>query len=86
MLKIKPASGLIKLFLNFQKFAAITIPYCGIYVLKGYETSALLRHERKHEEQINQLGAIRFVLAYWYFCFKFGYYANPFEIEARGAE
>ena len=50
MLKIKPARGLIKWFLNFQQFAAITIPYCGIYIIEGFESAALIRHERKHEE------------------------------------
>jgi len=86
MLKIKPARGLIKWFLNFQQFKAITIPYMGIYIIEGFESAALIRHERKHEEQINRLGAIRFVISYWYFCFKFGYYLNPFEVEARAAE
>ena len=87
MLKIKRAWGPIKWFLDFQQFAAITIPYCGIYIIEGCENNqALIRHERKHEEQINRLGAVRFVISYWYFCFKFGYYQNPFEIEARAAE
>ena len=87
MLKIKEAKGLIKAFLKWQKYAGITIPYCGIYLIKEQiNNPALIRHERKHEEQIRTLGAIRFLIAYWYFCFKYGYYMNPLEIEARAVE
>lgn len=86
-LQIKEATGVIKWFLNNRHFQAITIPYCGIYIVKNAMTmDYLIRHERKHEEQINKLGAFRFVLAYFYFCFKYGYFMNPFEIEARAAE
>jgi hypothetical protein len=87
MLKVKTAKGLIKWFLYKKHFCAITIPYCGIYIVDGFQESPyLLRHERKHEEQINRLGAVRFLLTYWYYCFKYGYLDNPLEIEARSAE
>lgn len=86
-LPIKEAKHLIRAFLLWRKFAGITIPYFGIYLLKEQiNNPALIRHERKHEEQINQLGVIRFVLAYWYFCSKYGYYLNQLEIEARSVE
>jgi hypothetical protein len=87
MLKVKVAKGLIRWFLHYKHFAAITIPHCGIYVVEGFQESPyLIRHERKHEEQIKKLGTIRFLITYFYFCAKYGYYNNPLEIEARSVE
>lgn len=45
-----------------------------------------LRHELKHIEQYQQLGFWKFILKYFWWSIKYGYYNNPLEIEARLAE
>lgn len=45
-----------------------------------------VRHELKHVEQFKRFGFVRFLLLYSWYSFKYGYYNNPFEIEAREAE
>jgi hypothetical protein len=58
-----------------------------IYVLPGHEQNArLLRHERKHLEQIECDGRLKFSIRYLYWLARHGYWNNPYEIEARAAE
>lgn len=45
-----------------------------------------VRHELKHVEQFKREGYVRFLLLYSWYSLKYGYYNNPFEIEAREAE
>lgn len=45
-----------------------------------------LRHELKHVEQYQKLGYFRFIVLYLWYSFRYGYYNNPFELEARAAE
>ena len=58
-----------------------------IYVLPSYETNELLlRHERKHLEQIERDGRLAFSIKYlWWLC-RHGYWHNHYEVEARAAE
>ena len=46
----------------------------------------LLRHERCHLEQIERDGRLLFSIKYLWWLFRYGYYMNPYEIEARAAE
>ncbi len=85
MLPVKTAEGVIAWFLKSQGHWAITLPN-GIYVLPGREYPWLIRHERKHEEQMRRLGVARFLIAYLYYQARYGYEDNPFEQEARLAE
>jgi hypothetical protein len=50
------------------------------------KSPAWVRHELKHVEQFQRYGLVRFLLLYSWYSFKYGYYNNPFEIEAREAE
>ena len=43
-------------------------------------------HERMHVEQWRRHGRMRFLARYLYYHFRYGYWDNPFEIEARRAE
>jgi hypothetical protein len=46
----------------------------------------LLKHELCHVRQYKQQGLIIFLAKYLWYCAKYGYYNNPFEVEARAAE
>lgn len=67
-----------------KKFVAVVL-YPFIFY-KGYPDYRIIVHEHKHIEQIKHHGVIRFYLLYLYYTIKFGYWLNPFEIEARSAE
>lgn len=61
----------------------LTMPWCTIYMRPEHFDNQLLRiHELAHIDQIGRLGAVRFSLAYLYYQVRFGYFKNPFEIEA----
>lgn len=84
---IRTATGLIKAYLLFFNFKGWTSFWNTIYVLPGYENyEPLLRHERKHLEQIERDGKLKFSVKYLYWLFKYGYWENPYEVEARQAE
>ena len=46
----------------------------------------LIRHEKKHLEQIQEQGRLKFAVKYTYYTMRYGYWNNPYEIEAREAE
>lgn len=59
----------------------------AIYVLPGHERNEpLLRHERKHLEQIERDGRLLFSIKYLYWLCRYGYKNCPYEVEARAAE
>ena len=39
----------------------------------------------KHLEQIKRDGRIKFTIKYIYWLYRYGYFLNPYEIEARNA-
>jgi hypothetical protein len=45
-----------------------------------------LQHELAHVEQYKQHGVVKFLLLYLWYSAKYGYYNNPFEVEAREKE
>ena len=81
---IKEANHLVKLFLVRTGYAGITLPPFGIFILKERINDTVLRnHELVHWEQYKKLGTIGFYAKYLYYNFKYGYWNNPMEIEAR---
>lgn len=44
------------------------------------------RHEDCHKRQWAKYGRIRFAVLYLYYSARYGYWNNPFEVEARAAE
>lgn len=83
-LSVHYRSLLARLFLP-KRYVAITL---SNHVLTR-ETSLderVLRHERVHVEQWRRYGLFGFLVRYLWYHFKYGYDANPFEIEAREAE
>ena len=47
---------------------------------------AWLNHELAHVAQYQRYGILNFLIRYGWYSLRYGYYNNPFEIEARGAE
>lgn len=83
MLDIRPATGLIRFVLRRTGFGGVTLPW-AIYLLpERIDDLALIRHERKHAEQIERMGAVRFYATYLYQVLRHGYRNAPLEIEAR---
>lgn len=84
---IKTAKGLIKLYMNLFGFKGLTTPWKQIYVIEGYENSQwLINHEQMHLQQMHRDGWLFFHLRYFYYTIRYGYWNNPYEIEARQAE
>ena len=85
--KVKTAKGIIKWYMNLCGFKGWTSFWKTIYVLPGYENNEqLLKHEKCHLKQIEDDGIIIFSLVYIYWTLQYGYYNNPYEVEARQAE
>jgi hypothetical protein len=81
---IKEAKHLVRFWLVHTGYAAITLPPFGIYILKERINETVLRnHELVHWEQYKRLGVIGFYAKYLYYNFKYGYWDNPMEVEAR---
>ena len=87
MTHIKTARGLIYVYMKACGFKGWASFWRTIYVMPGNEhNERLLRHERCHLEQIERDGRVLFSIKYlWWLC-RYGYYMNPYEIEARAAE
>lgn len=84
---IHTATGLIAWYMKRCGFAGWASFWRTIYVLPGHEhDERLLRHERKHLEQIERDGRLLFSLKYLYWLCRHGYHMNPYEVEARAAE
>ena len=87
MTHIKTARGLIYVYMKACGFKGWASFWRTIYVLPGNEhNERLLRHERKHLEQIERDGRILFALKYSWWTLRHGYFMNPYEVEARAAE
>ena len=86
-MQVRTATGLIAWYMRACGFAGWASFWSTIYVLPGFERDQrLLRHERKHLEQIERDGRILFALKYSWWTIRHGYWNNPYEVEARAAE
>lgn len=45
-----------------------------------------VKHELAHVEQYKKHGVLKFLTLYLWYSMKYGYYNNPFEVEAREKE
>lgn len=85
-MKIKTASGLVLAWMNLMRFDGWASFWRTAYIRPGFEgDKGLVAHEMKHLEQIEREGRILFTLKYLWLGLVFGYYDNPYEIEARAA-
>ena len=86
-MQVSTATGLIAAYMRACKFTGWVSFWRVIYVLPGFENDQrLLRHERKHLEQIKRDGRLKFALKYSWWTIRHGYWMNPYEVEARAAE
>lgn len=81
---MKSAPFLIKLFLRATGFGAITMPWGVVYALsERIGDAGLAAHEAVHLEQIARMGGARWAVTYLWYLLRYGYWANPLEVEAR---
>lgn len=86
-MKVKTATGLIRAYMRLCGFRGWASFWNTVYVMPGWEGyQPLLRHEAKHLEQIERDGRLVFAVRYLWWLARYGYQANPYEIEARAAE
>jgi hypothetical protein len=84
---IYTASGLIRWYMKACGYQGCTTFWGVIYMAPGYELhQGLIRHERKHLEQMQRDGKVLYALKYTWWMLRYGYKMNPYEIEARAAE
>lgn len=59
--------------------------YWAIYIkpLPQEQFEVVLKHELTHVEQMKREGKVVFSIKYLYYLIKYGYWNNPYEIEAR---
>jgi hypothetical protein len=73
--------------MRLMKFQGWTSLWGSIYFVPGCEQDeGLVRHERKHLEQMQRDGKLRYMVKYLYWNLKYGYLLNPYEIEARATQ
>lgn len=84
---IRTARGPVRWFLKATRFAGITLPPFGIYLLaERMGDMRLRRHEEAHWQQAKTLGVARWYWLYLWYSLRYGYWNNPLEVEAREAE
>lgn len=83
----KTATGPILWYMNLFGFKGLATPWKQIYMAPGFEDAEwLLRHERMHLEQMERDGWAGFHLKYLWYTLQYGYWDNPYEVEARAQE
>lgn len=74
-------------FFSYLPFTAITISKDTAWYIdyKSLDNENLRKHEEVHMAQFEQHGWFKFVVKYLYYSCRYGYWNNPFEVEARNA-
>jgi hypothetical protein len=91
-IKIKENSWQAKWAAKKMGASGVAMVLGGTIHLWGVSKEAFLtnknwiKHELKHVEQYRRYGYLGFLARYLWFSYKYGYYNNPLEIEARAAE
>lgn len=79
-----PAPFPLRSFLRATGFGAITMPWGVVYALpERIGDAGLAAHEAVHLEQIARMGGARWAVTYLWYLLRYGYWANPLEVEAR---
>jgi hypothetical protein len=91
-IKLKENSWLAKIAAAKMRSDAValvignTIHLYNIAQKQFLQNTPLLKHELCHVRQYMQYGFTFFLVKYLWYSYKYGYYNNPFEVEARAAE
>lgn len=84
---IRRARGFIAWCLRRTGFGGVCLPPFGVYILpERLSDRPLVRHEVAHWAQARRLGLVRFYSFWIWWTLRYGYQANPLEVEARAAE
>ena len=87
MVEIKPWFGPIKWYMKLCRFQGWTSYWNTIYLDPTHiNDERLIRHEMTHINQMQQDGKFIFTCKYMFWSIKYGYWNNPYEIEARKRE
>jgi len=84
---ISIARGPIRWLLRLRGFAGVTLPPFGIFIIEErLQDERLIKHEKEHWRQAQELGTIKFYARYLWYSLRYGYWNNPLEVQARKAE
>ncbi|EGI72911.1 hypothetical protein PH505_bb00590 [Pseudoalteromonas distincta] len=82
--KVKAATGIILWAMIQLKWFGWTSNWGVIYLRpEQIDNERLIAHEQVHAMQIQRDGYVWQPIKYAYYCFKYGYENNPYEVEAR---
>lgn len=66
------------------KAGGVTAPWGRYYLLPEYFDDEMMHcHERVHLKQMRKDGTLWFLVKWCWWCLRYGYAANPYEVEAR---
>ena len=83
-LKFRQVNGIVKLYMQRFGFVGWASFWNVVYILPGHEDDRrLLLHEMTHMEQIQKDGRLLFSIKYLWWLLRYGYWNNPYEVEAR---
>ena len=69
-----------------QQMAA-TVPPFGMFIEESYkDNKSILKHEKVHWKQYEEMGLFKFYYTYTNECMNYGRYSAPMEVEARKLE
>jgi hypothetical protein len=79
-----PENSLFDKFLEFRKFGGYITSFGQVYVRAKYQRNAmLLAHEYGHVLQQRTEGRFIWSAKYYAYSLRYGYWSNPYEIDAR---
>ena len=87
--RIIEAGPVWRTILKTFNLAGIVMPWPTptiYYLPPWHKCPTFIRHELVHVAQIHRMGRVRFALTYLYYLARYGYRANPLEIEAYADE
>jgi hypothetical protein len=82
---VKPASGLLLRWMRRTRWAGLALPPLGAWV-EDISSERMVRHERRHLQQAQEVGVLKWYVLYAWYTLRHGYWNNPFEVDAREAE
>ncbi len=87
MRKFVVARGPFKLLLQVLGAVGITMPWGRVYLREPWFEDRLTRlHELAHLRQIQRDGPLFFCVRYFWWQMRYGYWKNPYEVEAYAVE
>lgn len=85
--KFRLARGPIRWFLLASRSVGIAMPWGRVYLLEPWLDDRITRiHELAHLRQIRRDGPVVFSVRYLWWLVRYGYWNNPYEVEAYRIE